>query len=623
MSTAQPAPGFSTEMSLSAVDFQQDYIDILPKSWSALSMRLSEDCSELYIVRYEAERTPFILRLPMTRHKLQDMDEPTDEFDFEAGHEELREIVEMSNYSCHNTPDLSKKGAKTEWWAEREALDSRMHELLLNIENIWLGGFKGVLSQHHRDGGLLARFRKSFENILDRHLPSRQGVKPRQKKLALDSDVLELFIGLGDDQEGLIDLDEQLLDLLYFVIDVLQFNGERNAYDEVDFDAMATETLDALRSYHDLAESSNESNSSGGGHLILILDKRLHDFPWENLPCLEKTSVSRVSSMLSLRERILAMRRQQKDGETDQHVVPRTSGTYILNPAGDLASTQATFEPLLGSLLKNNTTNSTPSKWDAIVGRIPDEKDFSTALTESRMLLYFGHGSGNQYIRNRSIKKLRKCAEVTWLMGCSSGAVAQNGDFEPTSVPLSYLVAGEHRRLHHPTNAQDTIAGNDKGDDAEVEDAGVTRDERQGLCMAVLATLWDVTDKDIDRFSVRVGEEWGLWSTLPSVSPSSSSSASALDAESSTAAAPPKTPAKRGRAATATATKTPSKTPARSKSKNAASRSKSRVRGDAAAASKAKKSLVQAVVEAREECHLRYLNGAATVVYGIPVYLGD
>ena len=58
-----------------------------------------------------------------------------------------------------------------------------------------------------------------------------------QDRTLLESRVLELFIALGVPAEQ-NDLDEALMDLLYFVIDILQFHGERNAYDEIDFDAV-------------------------------------------------------------------------------------------------------------------------------------------------------------------------------------------------------------------------------------------------------------------------------------------------------------------------------------------------------------------------------------------------
>ncbi|THY14260.1 hypothetical protein D6D01_08162 [Aureobasidium pullulans] len=561
---------------LSAARFQREYVDIIPSSWTAVSLTLSEDHNELYIVRYRANQAPFLLRLPMTRNKMQDIegDEESPTFDFESGKAELQEIVELSNYTCSKPPSAMTPEAKHSWWEEREALDLRMQELIVNIESIWLGGFKGVLSQHRKDSALLARFRKSLDGILDRHLPSRQGTKSKARRLVLDANIVELFVGLGDDHDGEVDMDEQVLDLLYFVIDILQFNGERNAYDEVDFDVMATETMDALRSYHEAA-NLNEADQN---HLILILDRKLHAFPWESMPCLQNVSVSRVGSMLSLRERILAMRRQMKDNTVERYFVNKQSGASILNPSGDLSRTQTTMAPLLDSLAKSSV-----SAWQCINNRAPTEKEFATALSEKNMMLYFGHGSGNQYICKRTIKKLDKCAEVVWLMGCSSGSVTEYGDFEPTSVPLSYLIAG--KRIE---------------DTPEVDEAKPHRnDNREGLCMAVVATLWDVTDKDIDRFSVKLGEQWDLWSSAPAVS--------------SRELAPPKTPRKRGRSVPKTPSKTPSRTP------GARSRSRLVMRdedGDR------KNSLSEAVMLSRDACTLRYLNGAATVVYGVPVYLG-
>jgi hypothetical protein len=135
---------------------------------------------------------------------------------------------------------MTRSGAKSEWWAEREALDDRLRDLLLNIENIWLGGFRGIFSQYPRHQELLSRFQSSFQKILDKHLPSRRKVGKRNKTsyLSLDPRILELFIGLGNPSRVKYDLDEPLTDLLYFVVDILQFHGERNAYDEIDFDAV-------------------------------------------------------------------------------------------------------------------------------------------------------------------------------------------------------------------------------------------------------------------------------------------------------------------------------------------------------------------------------------------------
>ena len=220
--------------------FQSDYIDIIPSTWSVLSLSISENLNELQFSKLRAGQTPFILSIPLNRHNSRDADE--DIFAFSQGKSELADIIDLANYSTHDPVDLSRKGAKSEWWEARSALDSRLNDLLENIENIWLGGFRGIFSQDQPSNHLLARFQKSFYNILDKYLPSRQRSSKATKasRVILDQRVLELFVGLGNPGE-IRDLDEPLMDLLYFVVDILQFHGERNAYDEIDFDSVSSQ----------------------------------------------------------------------------------------------------------------------------------------------------------------------------------------------------------------------------------------------------------------------------------------------------------------------------------------------------------------------------------------------
>ncbi|KAI9798072.1 MAG: hypothetical protein M1833_004969 [Piccolia ochrophora] len=507
--------------------FQKDYIDIIPKSWTAISISMSESCDELLLSKLQTGQTPFIIRLPLGRHNSRDADEEV--FNFEQGRSELSHIIDLANFSAQDAGDMTRKGAKSEWWAEREALDSRLKDLLLNIENIWLGGFRGLFSTSDRHLELLSRFQRSFHNILDKHLPSRQrGRHLKAPRITFDPRILELFVGLGEASED-HDIDESLTDLLYFVVDILQFQGERNAYDEIDFDSLIIETQDALSCYHEALRA--EATDTSANHMILILDKKLHTFPWESLPCLQGAPVSRLPSLGCLRERILAQRQDQAGRHLEDLYVDRSNGTYVLNPAGDLTTTQAVFEKDLGCL---NT-------WTGLSQRSPSEEELKKALGDRDLFLYFGHGSGAQYIRSRTIKKLDRCA-VALLMGCSSGALTDAGEFEPYGPPISYMHAG---------------------------------------CPALVANLWDVTDKDIDRFSRSVLERWGL---LP---PSAASSAILK----------PKRGARAKAIAAAAANKNTDATPQR------------------------KTSLVEAVARSREECVLRYLNGAAPVVYGVPVYL--
>ena len=218
--------------------FQRDYIDIIPPSWTVISISLNDSCEELRISKIRSGQSPFILTLPLSRHNSRDADEEV--FGFDQGRAELMDIIALANYSAHDARNMTHKKDRIEWWEARTALDARLKDLLVNMENIWLGGFRGIFSQQSQAPDLLSRFQQSFHNILEKHLPSRQRSSKvaRASRVSLDPRVLELFVGLGD-PNGTEDLDEPLNDLLYFVIDILQFHGERNAYDEIDFDSVS------------------------------------------------------------------------------------------------------------------------------------------------------------------------------------------------------------------------------------------------------------------------------------------------------------------------------------------------------------------------------------------------
>ena len=255
-------------------------------------------------------------------------------------------------------------------------------------------------------------------------------------------------------------------------------------------------------------------------------------------------SISRLPSLSCLRQRILQQRAQQAElsnlVSTDNGLrITRQNGAFILNPAGDLTHTQNAFEEKLQSL----------PGWEGITQRAPEEADFSSYLSDHALFLYFGHGSGGQYIRARTIKKLDTCA-VSLLMGCSSGALTECGKFEPYGTPINYMHAG---------------------------------------CPALLANLWDVTDKDIDRFAMSVLEGWGLFEK---------------EGQPLTSAAMKGSPVKRA----------------------VKGRGKGKARemlpiDEKEGGKKGKMSLDEAVAKGRDACVLKYLNGAAPVIYGIPVFL--
>ena len=298
-------------------------------------------------------------------------------------------------------------------------------------------------------------------------------------------------------------------------------------------------------------------------HIILLLDKHLHAFPWESIPCLANQNVSRLPSLAALRSCLLTAEATKSLSKSDPsllgaegHFVSRSGGHAIVNPSGDLAHTDSTISPLIRSL---------PGNW-TLQHSAPTESQLSQVLPATSIYLYFGHGSGAQYIRPRAVKKLSRCA-TAWLMGCSSSAVADHGGFEPSGMVLAYLAAG---------------------------------------APAVVGTLWDVTDKDVDRASVKTGELWGLWT------------AKVQDAKA-------KKGKKRGGDKDVEMPRRAASRPGRCALPQfdgpADEMNAENVLGKDAKSPK--HSLVEAVTKSRDACYLRYLNGAALVVYGIPVYIVD
>jgi separase len=120
--------------------------------------------------------------------------------------------------------------------------------------------------------------------------------------------------------------------------------------------------------------------------------------------------------------------------------------------------------------------------------------------------------------------------------------------------------------------------------------------------------LWDVTDKDCDRFAVRAGELWGLWPEQKEVEVEESKSKK--KGKGKVAQRVAEVESARGTAA------------GRGKRKNAGKvGDDSENRGATGEQRRMGLGLDEAVREARDACVLRYLNGAAAVVYGIPVFL--
>jgi separase len=161
-------------------------------------------------------------------------------------------------------------------------------------------------------------------------------------------------------------------------------------------------------------------------------------------------------------------------------------------------------------------------------------------LSDTFPFSYFGHGGGEQYIRSHKIRHLPRCA-ATMLWGCSSGLLRDMGEFDRIGTPYNYMLAGW---WVIPFTLLLVCILN----------------RFDGRSPTLIANLWDVTDRDIDKLTQAVFDKMRL---TPEAHREKKSNESETDGIS----------------------------------------------------------IVRALAEAREVCKLKYITGAAPVVYGIPFYL--
>jgi hypothetical protein len=466
----------------------------LPEDWLVITIDICSFNGDLIISNFEkGQKTPTFLRLPLSRHSSRTVDEES--FSFHDAINELNLIIEQSNAttSKERTSSIKTPEERKQWHEERSTLDRSLKVLLTKIEYCWIGGFKGIFNQEQISDEQVRIFKDKFLKIIGHHIPSRSQKNSTHHSgspVEIDDFVVRLFLKLGDPSK--FQNTELLEDLIYFVLDILLFHGEENAYDEIDIDNIYVDVENLINEY-----IQSNPNPKKNKHTVLVLGKECLLIPWESLPSLRETSTTRMPSLSYLLKLF---------NENPQLYINKRNGSFILNPSGDLMKTEERFQ-------KKFQEFSDDLNWKGIVREKPTENEFEESL-DSNLFVYIGHGGGEQFIRSTTLKKRNKIAP-SLLLGCSSAALKSNNLLEPSGTVHSYLIGG---------------------------------------CPMIVGNLWDVTDKDIDKFSLSLFEKWGLSNEDENY---------------------------------------------RHKTTN----------------------ICDAVRESRDSCNLRYLNGAAPVVYGLPLSL--
>jgi hypothetical protein len=281
-----------------------------------------------------------------------------------------------------------------------------------------------------------------------------------EQRSALDKRMESLILSISHFMNGLICLDFKSSDTLTIDGVELDLNGITDKYSLTLLDLVynslrfyGTDCIsksllsEALHKRHVEHEVDNifvlkpEERLESSSRLLL-LGSDLMNLPWE------------VIFGRALARSIPILNVMPSDG--DSLVVTSSSQYigYIINPSGDLVETEKRFASLINS----------SSDFIGVSGRAPSENEIIEYLTNSKLYLYCGHGGGDAYLSHGKISKLGKVAP-SFLIGCSSGKVQIIGSADPQGLPVAYSKASSN---------------------------------------FIVCNLWDVTDKDIDAFAIKL-----------------------------------------------------------------------------------------------------------------------
>ena len=392
------------------------------------------------------------------------------------------------NLAVANEKFNSSKETKQAWWEERYDLDEELHKLLQGIDTQYfkpsciqdLLAPAAIGDDNEEDdafcgGNLSAMFEAAC--AIDDNDTAAEGdsipSKDELQKLTV-AKLKERLQEVGVDSKEIRSVRKAGL------IDLLHAKLSSN-----DSPTTSPKKISPER----LPKTSSSSIKPTTSCTFLILDENLRRLPIEGVDTLQGKTICRIPSLPFAIASLCRMGTRERG--TPAPIDPSKT-KYVLDPESNLIATQERIDSVLSTISEQNSW-----EWKGTVGEPPSKTFMQRALKEKNSLyLYFGHGAGERFFSRADIEGLhvnngdddnmqrhtedaQQCQSSIILMGCSSGDLVsvntQRGShvsenhmyFEPEGAALSYLCAG---------------------------------------APCVVGNLWDVTDRDIDRFSVSLLE---------------------------------------------------------------------------------------------------------------------
>uniref|UniRef100_A0A3Q2ZBF7 separase n=1 Tax=Hippocampus comes TaxID=109280 RepID=A0A3Q2ZBF7_HIPCM len=301
----------------------------------------------------------------------------------------IRWLVQEMDSILVDQKALNSVSEKALWWEGRRALDSRVKQLLREMEQL-LGCWKSLLLPLSSDPKLSAEAQHLYKTLC------AKGMKASEEMLKVVLSAIPLL---------------SQKDLKSFALGI---------WPEWDYDCEQLLQSAVLQ----LAKREEPC-----GHVVLLLDKHLQKLPWESISFLRFRSVSRMPSLQSLIG--LSIQKENEHQSILKHGVDPRNTFYLLDANNNLKHAKEQFEKWFSS----------KPDWDGVCGHAPKSGQLEEAVATKDLYIYLGHGAGTQFLDSQVVL-MRPVRAASLLIGCSSAALAVRGDQEGQGIILHYLMAG-------------------------------------------------------------------------------------------------------------------------------------------------------------------------------------
>jgi separase len=161
------------------------------------------------------------------------------------------------------------------------------------------------------------------------------------------------------------------------MLDLYQLHSVPVALAEVDMDEVVVEVRSVLE---EAAARYSSLPRVEDAHMFLVLDKNVQGIPWESIPMLRGKTISRIPSLSFLIDRLEMDKFYDRSPDARGFRVNPSRAFYVMNPSGDLKSTENTF--------RDWATEMEPHGWKGLIGRAPMETELINALESRDLFLH-------------------------------------------------------------------------------------------------------------------------------------------------------------------------------------------------------------------------------------------